>query len=531
VAAAPPGDHAQALQQARTLRSEQKWDESEAAATAALARWPNDRDFMLFRAALSQWQLHWEQGHLRYAALRAQHPDHVFGWARDGEMLRRLKRPDEAEALLSQAEQRFPADEEVLVQWTLAACDTGNWQEAEARAEMLLARLPDNPASYRFAAEAFARREMHVEAELLVAEGLQRLGAVPVLSLRFAELAASRKDWTAAARRWATAVRQLPDHEAAHRGLARALREAGRLDEAEQALLAAGARFPDSFPLALELAWSANARGDWPTAGARWRALMARAPANGAVREGYETAMLQAGLRTPAVTELQPVAAAAVDPVPADLTRLMQDCDFGFVQRRSGVEALGLLRFASIGCEHLIAALDHDFAGVGEPPFTRVYLRDGQEYVTSDTRYALQMHSFTGPNQVSPEQFAQGAYRRFTFLARKMLDDLRTASRIYVRSAGSAPMSPADVLRLHAALRRHGDNTLLYVAPTDDARRVGRAEWVAPGVMHGWIVESSIDHANWRSVCRAAHGLWTARRAPGNASAQRAGDHCVAVPH
>jgi hypothetical protein len=135
----------------------------------------------------------------------------------------------------------------------------------------------------------------------------------------------------------------------------------------------------------------------------------------------------------------------------------------------------------------------------------------------SDTRYGLHMHSFTGPNEVSLEQFTRGTHTRLRFLVRKQLEDLQTADKVFVRRVGAAPEQRDIHMRLHGALRRHGDNTLLLVENSDDALRHGRAEWLAPGVMVGWIADSTptrINYDLWHAVCWAAHRLWADTRAP-----------------
>jgi tetratricopeptide (TPR) repeat protein len=538
----PTSDCDIALGRARALQTAGKWSEADAAVDAALAKWPRDRDFLILRASLSHRQNHWQAAHERYADLRAQHPGHPFGWSRDAEMLRQLKQTDAAEELLSVAVQRFPQDAEVLTQRVLVACDLRLWPEAEERGFVLLARLPDSALSYRYASEAYARQERYIDAELIVAEGLQLQGFVPALTLRFAELASLRKDWRTAARRWRVAARQLPDNEAAHCGLAAALLELGRLDDQEAALAAACQRLPGSLPLAVEHARAASARNDWAAAVPRWRALLARNPNDARIRQGIEHAVRQSGLpptnadsprsaASAAVTvaapaETRPATPRPMPPNGEDVAAVLANpaklllcfesvgvnCELGLAQRRAGVEPLGLLRFAGITLDRLLLALDSDLEGVGDPTFTRIAIRDGMEYMITDTRYGLNMHTFTAPKQVSMEQMAQGTFRRLQFLARKLRDDLQAAEKIFVRTSGEVRDSPDRIMQLHRSLCRHADNTLLYVGTSPDPDRIGHAEWLAPGVMLGWVEEFSVTavrHDQWRSLCRAAYTLWT----------------------
>jgi tetratricopeptide (TPR) repeat protein len=95
-----------------------------------------------------------------------------------------------------------------------------------------------------------------------------------------ARLATQRRDWSDAFRAWDAIRQRSPDDAAAHLGAGNALREAGRLDEAEALLAAAAERFPTHEQIAIAHAWLANARLDWATAVPRWQAFRARFPAN-----------------------------------------------------------------------------------------------------------------------------------------------------------------------------------------------------------------------------------------------------------
>src|SRR5262249_49490799 len=85
--------------------------------------------------------------------------------------------------------------------------------------------------------------------------------------------AMERRDWSEALRWWDAARTLSPDHAAAYAGAGNALRESGRLDEAEQLLGFAVARFPDHGPVAMAFAAVANARRDWSAAVSRWAAV------------------------------------------------------------------------------------------------------------------------------------------------------------------------------------------------------------------------------------------------------------------
>ncbi len=57
---------------------------------------------------------------------------------------------------------------------------------------------------------------------------------------------------------------------------------------------------------------------------------------------------------------------------------LGRNCEFGFVQRLSGAEPMGLLRFAGMSFDALVQALNTRFAGIAEPGNFTVWL-DGDD--------------------------------------------------------------------------------------------------------------------------------------------------------
>ena len=299
--------------------------------------------------------------------------------------------------------------------------------------EALLENRPDAPESYQKAAEAMLRAGRGLEAELAIAEGLARLGPEPVLARRFAELAAARQDWAAAARRFAAALRHAPNDAGARRGYADALFHLRRFPSDAQDVL-----------------------------------------------QCFES--------------------------------LGHNCEFGQVQRQYGLERPGLLRHANITFDDLLQLLATDFAGIGEPEYTKLRVNDTGEYLIDDTRYGLGMQTFTGADRVAADRMAQDAQRNLTFLVRQLREDLRAPERIFIR-ANRSPEPVERILMLHSALPRYGQATLLAVEECADPSRIGRAEWLAPGVLRGWIERFTTYDTRfeqWLEVCRNARALRTA---------------------
>lgn len=206
---------------------------------------------------------------------------------------------------------------------------------------------------------------------------------------------------------------------------------------------------------------------------------------------------------------------------------LGDSCEFGLVQRQAGAEPLGLLRFAGFTgaveqrLEELIAALDRDFAGLGDEDTVQIRLEGEpghQEYIVHETTYGLMYHTFLGPTDVTEATLRRNEAIRLRFLRRKLLADLAAAEKIFVWKA-NFPIARSRVERLLTALRRHGPARLLWVCAAGDVGgRAGDVERLADGLMRGLVDRfapydrmDDISHSAWFAVCEAA---WRTLAAP-----------------
>jgi capsular polysaccharide biosynthesis protein len=108
------------------------------------------------------------------------------------------------------------------------------------------------------------------EAESLLAAAIDRFPQNAWPAVEHALLANVRWQWEEALRRWARVRERFPNEPQAFAGASWALREQGRLAEAEQLLAPGIARFPQHPNVAIEYATTAHQRQDWAAAAARW---------------------------------------------------------------------------------------------------------------------------------------------------------------------------------------------------------------------------------------------------------------------
>jgi hypothetical protein len=191
---------------------------------------------------------------------------------------------------------------------------------------------------------------------------------------------------------------------------------------------------------------------------------------------------------------------------------LGENCEFGLVQRRCESEPLGLLRFSSTFLRSLIRGLDDGFAGIGEDDDVDPRLQgDGpREFMVHEKKYGLVYHTFVYEGERSPWLMREQEAARLKFLRRKLLEELEIAEKIFVYKRNT-PVPEEEILPLFMSLRRHGNNTLLWVVPAERGRPAGTVEVVLPGLLKGYIDRFATDEnahdfsfGGWVKVCANA---------------------------
>ena len=192
-----------------------------------------------------------------------------------------------------------------------------------------------------------------------------------------------------------------------------------------------------------------------------------------------------------------------------------ENCEFGFVQRRCGVDPTELLRFSSSPIPRLLAALQSEFAGIGDPDHLSIELSaNGREYMVHEKKYGFVHHAWVLAGEMSPQEVHRREVARLPLLVRNMVEDLRSAAKILVYHDLERLAAP-DLLALLEALRRYGPNTLLWVELADEDHPPGVVEWAAPDLLKAYIERfAPIDDPNdmsldtWVTICRGAYRLW-----------------------
>jgi hypothetical protein len=201
-----------------------------------------------------------------------------------------------------------------------------------------------------------------------------------------------------------------------------------------------------------------------------------------------------------------------------EMESLGMNCEFGFLQRSVGAEPMGLFRWTLAPLAKLIPAIEAGFAGLLAPGAIRVDVATDGEYVTEDTVYGFQHHSFffasTGG---TPELARRSEYLRVGMLTQGLREALRRHNKLFVYHDGEES-TLEDLRRLVGALHRHGPNWLLWLVTAPRAGLVGQASCLEPGLIQGYVsgfdvplaaeAATTVHRASWLAACVAAHRLW-----------------------
>jgi len=245
----------------------------------------------------------------------------------------------EAESLGKGALARFPESAEVCHEYAMVAYARADLAEAARRWELMRSQIPDHPVSYVMGVAMLRELSRLEEAEALAEAGLIRFPEEAAIWNQHAQTAFDRHDLPEAARRWEETRIRFPDVVDGHSMSAMALRELGRLDDAEALAKAGVVRFPEDAGIAIQYAWTAYVRPNWPEvrpdALARWEDVRHRFPDNS---EGYAM-NAHALLRLGRLDEAEAVISEAAKRFPTDYQVLVYRAQTA-ARRRDWPEAL-----------------------------------------------------------------------------------------------------------------------------------------------------------------------------------------------
>ena len=212
--------------------------------------------------------------------------------------------------------------------------------------------------------------------------------------------------------------------------------------------------------------------------------------------------------------DIDPTAAVALDDrdLVLHFESIGDNCELGLVQRRTGAEPLGLLRFAGVPLRNLLRALNARFANIADPDHIRIHAEHG-EYMVKLTKYDFTYHAHVKIGEMEPDALHRQQSRTVGFLAEKLIADLENPAKILVFRQNE-PLLASDLADLRMALATFGPSILLWVQAACPGHPPGSVDVADERMMVGYVRRLAerdgvpdLDFGSWLQVLRRAHAI------------------------
>lgn len=239
---------------ARALREARRFPDAEQLLTEAAARLPDDPGPLADLAWLSQTKRDWVGAEERWRNFRERFTNIIAGWVQGALCLRELRRFDEADQLLREAQHRFPDDASAMIDYAWLSWARRDWTEAARRWRAVRERFPDRPVAWLREALSEAEQWRYAEAEALFAEAVERFPTDATIALEGAAVIMRQQRLEDALLAYTKVIKRFPDLLPAQLSRALIFRNQFRMPEAESCLLDIMRHFPSEPEPFLEFA-------------------------------------------------------------------------------------------------------------------------------------------------------------------------------------------------------------------------------------------------------------------------------------
>ena len=260
------------------LRETGRFPDAEELGAAGIAIAPESADIRIEHALSALQGGDAAEAVRRWTVVREAFPDRPEGYLYGVLALREADEEAAAEQLAAVAADLFPDNLDFVRQGALAAVQQADWPEAIRLADTMRSAFPHDVDGFRLGILALREAGQLQEAERLADVALQRFEGNRDLLIEHASTAVAQGDAILAAQRWEAVREAAPELVDGYRFGIVALREAGRMAEAERLGDLALQTLPPHAELWNEHARTALNRGDMAEAGRRWAAMRERFP-------------------------------------------------------------------------------------------------------------------------------------------------------------------------------------------------------------------------------------------------------------
>lgn len=222
----------------------------------------------------------WQEAIQLWKNIRAEYPARAQAYSQAAFALRQSGDTDGAEALAQKAMELFPKDPRGYFQYAEVAMCRKDWAEAVRRWEMIRKFFPHHPGGYIREGAALRLDYKFSDAEQLLLKSTELFPDIAQAFIEYAEVAMRQSNWEEASRRWNMVRSKFPQKPLGYIRGSVALREYGKLLEAEKLIKQALEHFPNEPAVVTEYCEISMQRKDWSEAVSRWQLMQNRFPDN-----------------------------------------------------------------------------------------------------------------------------------------------------------------------------------------------------------------------------------------------------------
>jgi tetratricopeptide (TPR) repeat protein len=263
---------------AALLRQLGQADDAELVLGEAALKFPESIEIATDFAWFAHDRRDWPEALKRWNAVVTGFPQIPDGRRGAAQALMELGRFDEASQVLTPASRLFPDDVAVKVLSGWLATHRRDTDQAESIWKDVRKHSPEMVDGYLGYALALRDAGRFSEADVQLQDAAARFPQNEIVAMDLASLAERTKNWSMAIQRWRDVVKQFPDTDRSHVGLANCLEASGQPEEAESVIQSALDRLPDHPNLLAAQARLATSSRNWGRALQIWSSLQDRFP-------------------------------------------------------------------------------------------------------------------------------------------------------------------------------------------------------------------------------------------------------------
>lgn len=212
----------------------------------------------------------WDEAIQRWTVIRQSFPTEISGYVGASRAMQNAGRTEDAERLLVDATERFPAEPSLYLSWSELASQREDWIEAYRRWQQTRERFPRESRSWVETANALRNLRRIEEADALLEAGMGHFPDNVDLVFSWALHAGGTKSSDVALARWQLLRDRFPNATVGYVFGAYAFQDHGLSTEAESLIADALVRFPAEMEVARAAAEIAARRGELALAATRF---------------------------------------------------------------------------------------------------------------------------------------------------------------------------------------------------------------------------------------------------------------------